>query len=46
MTAHELPQAFGASRLCVPPEIDLDGNWIAWRWPEYFGSVIGAEEDR
>ena len=45
MTARfdQLPQAFSASRLCVSPEIDIDGDWIAWRWRESFGSVIGKE---
>jgi hypothetical protein len=38
-----LPQAFGASKLCVPPEIDIQNGWIVWRWREYLGSVIGLE---
>jgi hypothetical protein len=38
----QLPQAFGASKLCVPYEIDLEGRWIAWRWEEDFGSAPGS----
>jgi len=39
---NSLPQAFSESKLCVPEEIDLYGNWIAWRWQEYLGSASGS----
>jgi hypothetical protein len=43
---NSLPQAFSESKLCVPEEIDLDANWIAWRWQEYFGSASGTVTGR
>jgi hypothetical protein len=39
----KLPQAFSASKLCVPPQIELRDGLIAWRWEEYLGSVVGRE---
>jgi hypothetical protein len=38
-----LPQAFSASKLCVPTELRLKNGWLLWEWRNYMGSARGRE---
>jgi len=33
------------TRLCVPDEVQLDGDCLGWRWTEFGGSAVGHEAE-
>lgn len=39
------PQASDASRLSVPGEIELRGEWLCWRWGAFGGSASGTTKE-